>query len=87
MLLLWIILFSFLGSVGAIGAAAFFLTFQDEKQKGLIPCLISYASGTLLTAALLGLIPHALEYALVFQVLSTVLIGIILFFLLEKLLI
>ena len=87
MLLLWIILFSLLGSVGAIGAAAFFLTFQDEKQKALIPCLISYASGTLLTAALLGLIPHALEYALAFQVLSTVLIGIILFFLLEKLLI
>jgi len=79
--------FSLLGSVGAIIAAASFLAFQEEKQKALIPWLISYASGTLLTAGLLGLIPHALEYATAFQVLSTVLIGIVLFFLLEKLLI
>lgn len=87
MLLLWIIVFSLLGSVGAISVAASFLSFQEETQSALIPCLISYAAGTLLTAGLLGLIPHALQYASAFQVLSSVLLGIILFFLLEKLLI
>jgi zinc and cadmium transporter len=87
MLILWVVLMSLLGSIGSIVMAATFLLFQEKRQKALIPCLISYASGTLLTAALLGLIPHALKHATTFPVLSTVLIGIILFFLLEKLLI
>jgi zinc and cadmium transporter len=87
MLILWIILFSLLGSVGAIVTSACFLLLQEKIQKILIPCLVSYATGTLLTAALLGLAPHALEYSSAHSVLSTVLVGIILFFLLEKLVI
>ena len=87
MLLLWIISFSLLGSVGAIVTAAAFLLLREERQVTLIPYLVSYSTGTLLTAALLGLIPHAIEHTSTFLVLSTVLIGIILFFLLEKLLI
>lgn len=87
MLILWITLFSLLGSVGAIVTAAAFLLLQEKIQKILIPCLIAYATGTLLTAALLGLIPHALEHSSAHSVLSTVLVGIILFFLLEKLVI
>ena len=87
MLILWIILFSLLGSVGAIITASTFLLIQKKRQKTLIPCLISYASGTLLTAALLGLIPHALKHTSIFPILSSVLVGVILFFLLEKLLI
>ncbi len=80
MLLLWIISFSLLGSVGAIVTAAAFLLLREERQVNLIPCLVSYSTGTLLTAALLGLIPHAIEHTSTFLVLSTVLIGIILFF-------
>lgn len=87
MLLLWIISFSLLGSVGAILTATAFLLFREERQVILIPYLVSYASGTLLAAALLGLLPHATEHTSTFQVLSTVLVGIILFFFLEKLLI
>lgn len=87
MLILWIVLFSLLGSVGAIIAASAFLLVPDKIQKILIPCLIAYATGTLLAAALLGLIPHALTDLVPNQTLSTILGGIILFFLLEKLVI
>jgi zinc and cadmium transporter len=47
--------------------------------------LISYATGTLLGAAFLGLIPHSLQHIPAPPILSTVLIGIVLFFVLEKL--
>jgi zinc and cadmium transporter len=87
MLLLWITVFSLLGSLGAIIASFLFLLFKEEKQESMLPYFISYASGTLLTAALLGLIPHALEHASPSTVFTTVLGGIILFFVLEKLLI
>jgi zinc and cadmium transporter len=87
MLLLWITVFSLLGSLGAIIASFLFLLFPEKKQDSLLPYFISYASGTLLTTALLGLIPHALEHASSSMVFTTVLGGIILFFVLEKLLI
>ncbi|KON28163.1 ZIP zinc transporter [miscellaneous Crenarchaeota group archaeon SMTZ-80] len=87
MIIEWIILFSLLGSIGAIITAAIFLLFPERVQKVLIPCLISYATGILLAAALLGLIPHALSNTSSQNILFTVLIGIILFFLLEKLMI
>ena len=81
MLVLWVTLFSILGSVGAIIAAASFLLIRENIQKILIPCLISYATGTLLAAGLLGLIPHALKHDSPTPILSTVLGGIVLFFL------
>jgi zinc and cadmium transporter len=87
MLILWIILFSLLGSIGAIITATAFLLLREKIQKRLIPCLISYSTGTLLTAALLGLMSHALNYSSPYPVLSTVLVGIILFFFLEKMVI
>ncbi len=84
MLLIWIIICSSLGSIGAVITATGFLLIREPIQKFLIPSLIAFASGTLLTAALLGLIPHALEHLNPQKVLSTVLVGIFLFFLLEK---
>lgn len=87
MVLPWIIGFTLLGSAGAIGLAGLFLLFPEKVHRLLIPCLISYASGTLLGAAFLGLIPHALNHVPAASVLPTVLSGIVLFFLLEKLLI
>lgn len=84
MLLGWIIVFSLSGTVGVILAASAFLFFSKKIQEILIPSLISYATGTLLAAALLGLIPEALEDAPPGAVLSTVLAGVLLFFLLEK---
>jgi zinc and cadmium transporter len=85
LILLWIIIFSLLGSIGAIAGASLLLIFPDGVRKKLVPCLISYATGTLLGAAFLGMIPHALEHAQAPPILATVLAGIILFFLLEKL--
>jgi len=89
-LILWIVLFSLLGSIGAILIVAAFLLLHEKIQKALVSCLISYATGTLLTAALLGLIPHALRHTTADNsstILSAVLAGIILFFILEKLVI
>ncbi|MBU7043608.1 MAG: ZIP family metal transporter [Theionarchaea archaeon] len=84
MLFLWIMVFSLSGTAGVLLTAATFLSFPERIQKILLPCLISYATGTLLAAAFLGLIPHALEHADESAVLATVLVGILLFFLLEK---
>jgi zinc and cadmium transporter len=87
MLILWIAFFSLLGSLGALVTAAAFLLLREKIQKVLIPFLVSYATGTLLTAALLGLISHALKDTANLPILSTILAGIVTFFLLEKLVI
>jgi zinc and cadmium transporter len=84
-MLLWIIGFSLLGSVGAVAGAALFLFFPEGIRKILVPCLVSYATGTLLGAAFLGMIPAGLKLAPMFAVTSTVLAGMVLFFVLEKL--
>lgn len=80
----WIIGFSLLGSIGAIALAGAYLIFPEKTRKSLVPHLISYATGTLLGAAFLGLLQHALEHAPAASILQTVLIGILIFFLLEK---
>lgn len=85
MLLGWIMLFSVLGSVGAVAGAALFLLFPEGIRKVLVPCLVSYAAGTLLGAAFLGMIPASLKLAPAFTVTSMVLAGMMLFFVLEKL--
>ena len=87
MLLGWIIVFSILGSIGAIIGAALLLLFPERTRKTLLPCLLSYATGTLLGAAFLGMIPHGLQQATPIAISGTVLIGIVIFFTLEKLII
>jgi zinc and cadmium transporter len=82
-----IVFFSILGSIGAIILSALLLFLKKNTQEILIPSLISYATGTLLAAALLGLIPKALESNLSSSIFLTVLMGIVLFFTLEKLVI
>lgn len=87
MLLAWIIGFSLLGSVGATTGAAAMLLFPDAVRRRIVPCVLSYATGTLLGAAFLGMIPAALGQTDATRVSATVLGGIVLFFLLEKLVI
>jgi len=87
MVLAWILGFALLGSVGAITAASLFLLFPRNVRERLVPFLISYATGTLLGAALLGLLPEAIEQGELTTVLGTVLAGLIAFFVLERLLI
>lgn len=86
-IILWIMIFALLGSVGSVGGAALLLLFPEGVRKTLIPSLVSYAAGTLLGAAFLGMIPHALEHTPASPILSTALTGILFFFFLEKLLI
>lgn len=84
-MLFWIIGFSALGSIGAVAGAALFLFFPEGIRKVLVPCLVSYATGTLLGAAFLGMIPASLKQAPAHAVMATVLAGMVLFFVLEKL--
>lgn len=77
--------FALLGSVGAIAGAALLLRFPDTLRTRIVPCLVAYATGTLLGAAFLGMIPKGLAHAPALAITSTVLAGIVLFFILEKL--
>lgn len=83
----WILGFALLGSVGAVAAAATFLLFPKPTRVRLVPFLVSYATGTLLAAALLGLLPRAIEVGGLRSSLGGVLAGLILFFVLERFLI
>ncbi|WKJ90490.1 ZIP family metal transporter [Methylomonas montana] len=88
--LLFIVLFTALGGVLSVLAAAMFLLLPEDKQKHVLPHGISFAIGALLTGAFCGLIPHAFEEVPVedMSTLSaTILAGILLFFMLEKLLV
>ena len=84
-MLLWVIGFSILGSVGAIAGAALFLFFPQRIRNLLVPSLISYATGTLLGAAFLGMMPAGLKHAPATPFMATVLAGMVMFFMLEKL--
>lgn len=84
MIILWILFFSLLGSVCIVFSAAFFLLLGEKIQKVIIPSLVSFATGTLLAAALLELLPNALLNNAILPIMSTVLVGIVIFFLLEK---
>lgn len=76
---------SLLGSLGGLFLASALLLFRDQVRTRLIPWLISYAIGTLLGVALLALLPEALLHLPAPRVLGTLLAGILLFFVLEKL--
>jgi zinc and cadmium transporter len=85
--LLWIILATTLSGVLSVLAAGLFLALPARAREGLIPHLVSFATGALLGAALLGLIPHAVEGAgmeNVHEVGIALIAGIALFFILEK---
>ncbi|MBL8483531.1 MAG: ZIP family metal transporter [Rhodocyclaceae bacterium] len=81
--LLWIVVSSLGGGVLSVCAAALA---GWQARPHWIPVLISYAIGALLGAAFLDVLPHALEsHADPAQATATILGGILLFFLLEKL--
>lgn len=76
---------SALGSVGGVLVASLFLLVGEKNRSRVLPSLISYAVGTLLGAALLGLLPEALESRTPTAVFASLLVGIFTFFILEKL--
>lgn len=81
--LTYIILASVAGGVLSLLVAA---AVAFSASAALVPVLVSYAIGALLGAAFLEILPHALEEGpSVAAVSATLLVGILLFFLLEKL--
>ena len=89
-LLILIIIFTAVGGVLSVLAAAVFLLLRDHHRNAVLPHGISFAIGALLAVAFWGLIPEAFAEVKPeqFQALSgTILAGILGFFVLEKLLI
>jgi zinc and cadmium transporter len=85
--LLWIILVTLLSGVLSVLAAGLFLALPARQREAVLPHLVSFATGALLGAALLALIPHAVLGAgseRVHQVGIALIAGIALFFVLEK---
>jgi zinc and cadmium transporter len=73
------------GSVGGLLTASLLLLVREDVRTRVVPWLVSYAVGTLLGAALLGLVPQALEDLAPSAALGALLAGILTFFILEKL--
>lgn len=77
-----------MGSIGAISAAGSFMFINEKFQKILIPILIAFATGVLLTVAFLGLIPQAIEgVGEPHIIMPYILGGILFFFIMEKIVI
>lgn len=86
-LLIWIIIFSILGGLLSVIIASSFLLLPTHTRQYAVPHLVSFAIGALLGASLLGLLPHAIEHEYVVDphiIGLTLLIGLLSFFLLEK---
>jgi zinc and cadmium transporter len=85
--LLWIILATLISGVLSVLAAGLFLALPSKQRESALPHLVSFATGALLGAALLGLIPHAVIGVGadgVHGVGIALIAGIALFFILEK---
>jgi len=88
-LLAWIILFTALGGVASALAASLFLIAPETIRARALPHLVSFATGALLGAALLGLLPDAIQSVGLegaHRIGFTLLVGVLIFFVLEKLL-
>ncbi len=86
MSLFWIALgLSLLGGLGGLLVASGVLLIRDPLRGKLVPWLVSYAVGALLGISMMGLLPESLESLPAGRVFATLLGGILLFFILEKL--
>ncbi len=83
MTLAWILAATVAGGVLSVVAAA---VFAFNARASWVPILISYAVGALLGAVFLEILPHAFQMSdSMEQMAGTILAGILLFFVLEKL--
>ena len=76
---------SLAGGLGGLLIAAAILLLNDSSRSKLVPWLVSYAVGTLLGVSLLEILPTALTSLPPVRVFGTLLGGILMFFVLEKL--
>jgi len=86
MTLLLILVGSLTGGVVSVLLAGTLLAVRPAALERVLPRLVSYSTGTLLGAALLGMIPHAAEAIPVPTLAVALLLGLLAFFVLEKLL-
>jgi zinc and cadmium transporter len=78
----WIFAATALGGLLSVLLAG---VFAFAAHPAWVPRLVSFAVGTLLGAVFLEVLPHALEHGGAHQVAATVLAGVLVFFVLEKL--
>lgn len=86
-LLAWILIFSLVGGALGVVVSASVLLLGTPARTRLLPHLVSFATGALLGAAFLALLPHALADPSVtdpHRITATVLLGLLAFFMLEK---
>jgi zinc and cadmium transporter len=87
-LLLMIVLFAALGGIASAAFAVVFLWVREEHSTRILPHFISFATGALIGAALLGLLPEAIEGAGpagAHRIGVTLVVGLAVFFVIEKL--
>jgi zinc and cadmium transporter len=87
-LLVWIILFTAVGGIASAAFAGLFLLVPDAAGRRLLPHFVSYATGALLGAALLALLPEAMEGVGpngAHAIGAALLVGLGVFFVIEKL--
>lgn len=87
-LLLMIILFAALGGIASAAFAVVFLWVREEHSNRILPHFISFATGALIGAALLGLLPEAIEGAGpagAHRIGAVLVVGLAVFFVIEKL--
>jgi zinc and cadmium transporter len=88
MTLVWIVGATLAGGLLSAALASLFLLLSAARRTWLLPHLVSFATGAMLAAALLGLLPEAAQRAgadHIEAIGAAVLAGIALFFVLEKL--
>ena len=88
MLLLWIMLFAAFGGIASAAFAVAFLWVPEERSARILPHCVSFATGALLGAALLALLPEAIEgagTAGAHDIGLALVLGLGIFFVIEKL--
>jgi zinc and cadmium transporter len=71
------------GNIGSVMVAALMLKFDNKRLARLTKHINAFAGGTLLGAAFLGMLPNAIKMG-GYQISYTVLVGIVFFFIIEK---
>jgi zinc and cadmium transporter len=87
-LLLWIMLCAAIGGIASAAFAVIFLWVPEARSARILPHFVSFATGALLGAALLALLPEALEQAGPHGARAiglTLVLGLGVFFVIEKL--
>jgi zinc and cadmium transporter len=86
-LLLWVVLCAAFGGIASAAFAVIFIWIPAARSARLLPHLVSFATGALLGAALLALLPEAIERAGpqgAYGIGLTLVIGLGVFFVIEK---